>query len=100
MFATDLRVEDFFNIPNALFRFQDPVSTPATCSFDIRWSKPVTSRERVTSPSGSTGNLVMSQATMTWSASNAQDFNFQSDPQETTSVFAQLGKVRNGIFAD
>jgi len=100
MFATDLRVEDFFTIPNALFHFQDPVSTPATCSFDIRWSGPVTSRGRVTSPGGSAGNLVMSQATMTWSASNAQGFSFQSHPQGTTSVFAQLGKVRNGVFAE
>ena len=100
MFATNLHMEDYFNIPNALFRFQDPVSTPATCSFDIRWSGPVTNRGPVTSPTGSAGNLVMSQATMTWSASNAQGFSFQSDPQGTTSVFAQLGKVRNGVFAD
>jgi hypothetical protein len=42
--------------------------------------------------------VVMSQATMTWSASNAQGFTFQSDPSPTTSVFAQLGHVRNGVF--
>jgi hypothetical protein len=98
MTATNLAVQDFFNIPNALFRLEDPVSTPATCSFDIRWSGPVTSRGPVTSPHGSTGELVMSQATMTWSASE-QGFSFQSDPSNTTSVFAQLGRVRNGVFA-
>jgi hypothetical protein len=98
MLAKDLTVLDFFNSPNAVLRFQNPVSTPATCSFDIRWSGPVTSRGPVTSPTGSTGKLVMSEATMTWSASNAQGFSFRSDPSPTTSVFAQLGHVRNGVF--
>jgi hypothetical protein len=41
----------------------------------------------------------MCQATMQWSASNASGFQFSTDPDAaTTSVFAQLGKVRNGVF--
>jgi hypothetical protein len=98
MSMTDLALQDYFTIPNALFRFMNPASVDATCSFDIHWSGPVTSRGTVTGPPGSTGQLVMSQATMTWSASNAQGFSFQSDPSPTTSVFAQLGHVRNGVF--
>jgi hypothetical protein len=97
--ATNLAVQDFFNIPNALFRFQDPVSVAATCSFDIRWSGPVTNRSAVSSPQGSSGKLVMSQATMTWSATNGLGFSFQSNPSGTTSAFAQLGHVRSGVFA-
>ncbi|HEY1368599.1 MAG TPA: hypothetical protein VGF23_15870 [Gaiellaceae bacterium] len=96
--ATDLAVEDFFDIPNALFRFEDPVSVPSTCSFDISWSGPVTDRSRVTGPPGSVGQLVMCRATMEWSASSASGFRFVSDPNGTTSVFAQLGAVRNGRF--
>jgi hypothetical protein len=42
--------------------------------------------------------LVMSQATMTWSASTVLGFSFTSNPSPTTSVFAQLGRVRNGKF--
>jgi hypothetical protein len=99
MSATNLAVKDWFDIPNALLRFEDPVSSDATCSFDIHWSGPVTSRGAVTGPPGSSGQLVMSQATMTWSASNAQGFSFQSDPSPTTSVLAQLGHVQNGVFA-
>jgi hypothetical protein len=98
MAATNLAVQDFFDIPNALFRFENPISSAATCGFDIRWSGPVTSRGPVTSPTGSAGQLVMSQATMTWSATNALGFRFQSSPSNTTSVFAQLGHVRNGVF--
>lgn len=98
MTATDLAVTDFFDIPNALFRFEDPVSSVASCSFDIRWSGPVTSRSAVTGTPGSSGELVMSQATMTWSASNAAGFSFRSDSSGTTSAFAQLGRVSNGVF--
>lgn len=100
MTMTDLAVTDFFDIPNALFRFQDPVSSPAKCSFDIHWSGPVTSRGGVTNSPGSTGELVMSSATMTWSASNALGFSFRSNPEGTTSAFAQLGKISNGVFAE
>jgi hypothetical protein len=95
---TDLVVADYFNIPNALFRFQTPVSVGANCSFEIQWSGPVTSRGPVTTP-GSSGELIMCQATMTWSASNDLGFSFASDPSPTTSFFAELGRVKNGVFA-
>ena len=96
--VTDLVVSDYFNIPNALLRFETPVSVGARCSFKIEWSGPVTSREPVTTP-GSTGELINCQATMTWSASNDLGFSFVSDPSPTTSAFAQLGRVKNGVFA-
>jgi hypothetical protein len=99
MRAKNLHVEDFFNIPNALLRFLNPASVRATVSFDIRWRGPVTGRSAVTSPPGSSGQLLMNTATMKWSAENAQGFSFKSDPSGTTSVFAQLGRVRNGIFS-
>ena len=100
MTGTDLPLEDYFDIPNALFRFEDPESVAARCSFDITWSGPVTSRGPVTDPPGSTGELVECQATMQWSASNELGFRFETDPKAPTStVFAQLGKVANGVFA-
>jgi hypothetical protein len=100
MTATDMAVEDFFNIPNALFRFLEPPSVPATCSFEIDWSGPVTDRSPVSAPAGSSGELVTCQATMQWSASSpASGFRFDSDPEGTTSVLAQLGKVTNGVFS-
>ncbi len=98
MIMTDLQLLDYFDIPNALFQFETPLSVGASCSFDVRWSGPVTDRSPVTAPTGSSGELVLSQATMNWSARNAQGFNFVSDPNGTTSVFAQLGHVSNGVF--
>ena len=94
--ANNLGLTDFFNIPNALFRLDG--STPATVSFDIVWSGPVTSRGPVTSK-GSTGELVMCDATISWSATNQLGFSFTSNPSGAKSVFAQLGHVSNGVFA-
>jgi hypothetical protein len=99
MHSTDMALLDFFDIPNALFRFESPTSVPATCSFDIHWTGPVTSRGGVSTP-GSVGELVMTSASMTWSAHNELGFSFVSDPSGTKSVFAQLGKVSNGVFAE
>jgi hypothetical protein len=96
--ATDLVLADYFDIPNALFRFQTPVSVGASCTFDLHWSGPITSRNPVTTP-GSSGELLLCQATMTWSASNDLGFSFVSNPSPTTSAFAALGRVENGVFA-
>jgi hypothetical protein len=99
MRAANVRVRDFFNIPNALFHFQKPVSVGATVSFDIRWMGPATHPSAVMSPPGSTGRLFKSPVTMKWSATDAQGFSFKSNPSGTTSFFGQLGHVRNGIFS-
>lgn len=101
MEVEDLPLFDFFNIPNALFRIKTPppVSLPASCSFDIRWQGPVTNRSHLEDPTNhAVGDFVLSQATMTWSAQNSTGFKFVSDPAGTTSVFAQLGRMRNGVF--
>jgi hypothetical protein len=99
MSMANLALKDYFDIPNALLRFEDPVSADAKCSFDVEWTGPVTSSGPVTT-SGSTGRLSMTKATMTWSASNSLGFRFVSNPSGTTSAFAQLGRVQNGVFAD
>ncbi len=97
MSATNLVLQDYFSIPNALLRFRSPVSVGASCSFDVQWSGPVTSKVPVITP-GSSGELSMCQATMTWSANNDLGFSFVSDPSGTTSAFAELGQVKNGVF--
>ena len=99
MRATNLQLLDFFSIPNALFRFLSPASVAATCSFDIEWKGPVTDRSKISDPVvGFEGDFVSDQATMTWSASTSDGFSFQSNPHNTTSAFAELGKMRNGVF--
>ena len=99
MRVSNLALPDYFTIPNALFRFQDPASTSATVSFDITWSGPVTSRKHLEDASaGFSGEFLLNQATMSWSASNGQGFSFATDSKPTTSAFAQLVKIQNGVF--
>jgi hypothetical protein len=99
MTTDDLQIRDFFNIPNALLRFQHPVSFGASVSFDVRWLGPATGGTAVTSPPGSAGRLFTSPATVTWTGRNSSGFRFESNPSGTKSFFGQLGRVRNGIFA-
>ena len=97
--VSNMSMPDFFDIPNAIFRFEDPVSVPAVVSFDIAWSGPITARTDVNDPvEGFDGRFVLNQATMTWSAQTQDGFRFVSDPSPTTSAFAMLGQERNGIF--
>ncbi len=99
MSMANLALKDYFDIPNALFRFELPVSVDANCSFDVEWTGPVASSGPVNTP-GSTGELSLTKAKMTWSATNSLGFRYQSNPSGTTSAFAQLGRVQNGVFAD
>ena len=99
MTVSDLALNDYSNIPNGLFHFATPVA--ATCSFDISWSGPngAAGRSPVTAPEGSTGEVVTCDSTMQWSADTA-GFHFETDPDApTTTFFAVLGKVANGVFA-
>jgi hypothetical protein len=58
----------------------------------------VTNRSYLEDPTnGVAGDFVLSQATMTWSAQTSK-VKFVSNPAGTTSVFAQLERMRNGIF--
>ena len=99
MIAGDLAMEDYFTIPNALFRFLDPAEVDASVSLDITWSGPITDRSSIDDATQRfSGDFLLNQATMTWSASNELGFNFVSNPSGTTSVFAQLGHMQNGVF--
>jgi hypothetical protein len=97
--ARDLAMPDYFNIPNALFRFMDPTSVPATVSYDLRWKGPVTERRRISdATAGFRGEFFGTAATMWWSARTAT-FAFTSDAASTShSVAALLGTERNGRF--
>ena len=101
MTANNVGMFDYFSIPNALFRFADPVSANAVASFDITWSGPITDRSSLNDASAKvSGEFILNQATMSWSASNDLGFSFATDSAPTTSAFAQLGKEQNGVFFD
>jgi hypothetical protein len=95
----DLALTDYFNIVNALENgaLQAPVAATLS-SLDVEWSGPGT-RVKVTDNSNSfEATLIRNTATMTWSATNAMGFSFVSDPAGTTSLVAQIGHEKNGVF--
>jgi hypothetical protein len=84
---------------------------PATVSFDVVWSRPVTQLVAVRDATDKfAGIFAENQATVTWSAHSASGFRFDSragnaststpgTPDITTTYFfAQVGYEQNGIF--
>jgi hypothetical protein len=96
MRVSNLGVEDYFNLANAL---ADGPSVEATASFAVRWVGPVTRTVNVSDPATAFAGLFREdQARVSWSASE-DGFAFLSDPASTsTTVFAELGHEHNGRF--
>lgn len=98
MKISDLQTRDFFNIPNALFHLQDPVSIPAEVSFEIKWGAPIISRKKIVDSTNQfRGSFMRNTATIEWS-SESDGFKFVSNPKGTTTFFAELARERNGVF--
>ena len=100
MNAVDVPIFDYHDIPNAIFG-GGPAPVPGTVSFTVAWSGV---NERInlknTDPiyGGFAGEFVRGNAQMEWTAT-VGDYQFVSAPLETSSsVFAEVGKERNGIF--
>jgi hypothetical protein len=92
---TDLQTRDFHNLVNTLHRGP---SVPADVSFRIRWSG-VTDRVQIRDEKDKfVGDFIEDTATVSWS-SKQRDFQFVSAPASTsTSLFAEIGRERNGVF--
>lgn len=89
------RIPDFGNILHALRG--DP-SEPAEVSFDVRWRDVIRRRDLRDADVGFEGHFVENHAAIAWSARQA-GFEFVSDPMETSqTVFAVIGRERNGVF--
>jgi hypothetical protein len=92
---SDLELRDHFNVPNSLLRGP---SIPADASFQVHWSG-VQQRVHLHDVQNTfDAHVIEDSATMAWSA-RTSSFTFVSDPESTsTSVFAEIGKERNGVF--
>ncbi len=95
MDVSKLDVEDFHDIVNAV---HEGPSIPASVSYHIRWRN-VIRRVQVQDPTvGFDGDFIEDTATIEWSAEE-QGFRFVSDPADTsTTLFAEIGSERNGVF--
>ena len=96
----NLHLFDFFDIPNALFHMKDPVNIPATVSFKVDWTGPVTHRASITNASHRfKGTFLTNSARMEWSAQRVDGFKFVSNAADKShSTFSEIGHDRNGVF--
>ena len=97
MVVSNLEIEDYHDLCNAL---SDGPSDEAHVSFDVRWDSPIM-RKRFRNPAADqrfTGLFSRTQARVEWSAEE-EGFEFHSDPASTsTTVYAEVGEERNGVF--
>jgi hypothetical protein len=96
MSATDLSIEDYGNVANAL---TDGPSLEATVSFSVVWEGGGSHTKIRDQDTDFGGRYVEGTATMEWSGSNENGEVFQSDARSTSSaLFAEVGHERNGSF--
>ncbi len=95
MKLSDVELRDHFNVPNSLLRGP---SVPADLSFHMRWSGVLQRVHLHDEQNTFDAHVIEDTATMALSAST-QGFTFVSDPADTsTTIFAEIGSERNGVF--
>lgn len=95
MRIADQAVFDFGSIPNAL---GNGPSVVGTVTYDLEWHGVLQKSQFSDATQGYAGLFLQTNATINWSASNANGFSFASDAAGQTTAFAQLGHERNGVF--
>ena len=95
MRVEDLAVEDYHDLVNALV---EGPSVEAVCSFRIEWSASSDKHQFRHVPGSWESNVVFNTAKVAWTAAS-ESARFVSDAASTsTSLFAQVGHERNGVF--
>lgn len=91
-----LGVPDYFNLQNAL---AEGPSVPAEVSFDCRWRHPLGTEtiRNADSDQMFAGTFTRTLTTVNWSGREA-GFEFQSSPGTEQTVWAEIGRERNGAF--
>jgi hypothetical protein len=107
MNVSNLSLRDYASIPVALGPNFDSAFVPATVSFDVVWSGPITRRVDVSNGTNGdqfAGTYVENNVTITWSGTNANGLSFESNPGDFSTsgppfgAFAEIGHEQNGSF--
>jgi len=107
MRVTDLALQDWHNVPNALTRGQVAgAPNPAVVSFTVEWDGALDEREFRDQVNGFSLESVETDVRVEWSGRNtATGFSFTSNVgSRSTSIalgqtpFAMVGEERNGVF--
>jgi hypothetical protein len=71
---------------------------PANVSWDMQWSGPTGHSKLRDSTNRFDLDAVETNCTIDWSADGPEGFSFKADPASSNSVYALVGKERNGVF--
>ncbi|HEY6284209.1 MAG TPA: hypothetical protein VIX20_00985 [Ktedonobacteraceae bacterium] len=95
MRLSDAEISDFFSLTNF---FSGGKSIHADVSFRMHWSG-IQKRVHLHDEQNEfDAHVIEDTATLAWSAEE-EGFKFVSDPEDTsTTVFAEIGQERNGVF--
>jgi hypothetical protein len=89
---------DYFNIPNALgFVVPQVPPVPASVSFELRWSGAIKRVHTRDETNHFVGDYIEDTATIHWLAKE-EGFHFVTDQAPSTTLFAEIGSERNGVF--
>ena len=93
--VSNLEMEDYFNVINAL---QDGTSNEATASFAVHWASGMKHFKVRDEATGMAGEFVRNSAAMTWSVESAGQTYVSGPEESSSSLSAQIGHERNGVF--
>ena len=93
--VNNLEMEDYFNVVNAL---NDGKSNEATVSFEVHWAPGMKRFKVRDETTGMAGEFVKNSATMAWSVESAGKAHLSGPEETSSSVSAQVGHERNGVF--
>lgn len=86
---------DAFNLPNAL---AEGPTVPATVSFEVVWTASGPTRSLESEAHDFAGDFRPATAAVAWTGSSERG-HYQSDPPETSeTIYALVGRERNGAF--
>jgi hypothetical protein len=92
---TNLKVVDAFNLVNALAGGPD---VPASISFEVEWTATGPAKSSRHDAHGYKGEFRKAKARVAWSGST-KDSSYLSQAADTSnSIFAFIGRERNGVF--
>jgi hypothetical protein len=93
--ATNVSCRDSGYVVNGII--QGPWQ-PATVSWDMRWSGPTGHSKVRDSTNRFDLDALETKCTIDWSADGPNEFSFKADPASSNSVYALVGRERNGVF--
>jgi hypothetical protein len=91
--VSDLDTDDYHDVVNAL---TEGPEVDGSVSIDLEWSGVLSRHNFSNAAVGFAGEFVYTNATLSWSANNANGYHFVANP--LTSGFAEVGTTRNGVF--